>query len=384
MKTAHFLITDAGSGHRSIANALKDCLEQQDADWQISIINVYQTFWHDDSEGIYNKILAWGLTRYYWPWVVPLGRCKFSLYRKRWARLAQQWLAAHPADLVVSFIPFVNPMLQAAARGALPGARFVTLLCDLVDLDGYYLLPQATFDPHIHTICPSPRAVQQALKLGYRQQQITATSGLPLHPENYAPQPVQRDLECAKLQLDPALPVLLLCFGSRGTPEYEKIIQQLEALPVQIIAVAGRNSALEQRLKTKAAQHYRNRVLVLGFTDRLPYFMRLADVFIGKPGSTVYLAAMNRVPVICELNRHTMLQERANAEFLQEFGMGATVDSFANIMPAVQAMLEPATLARYRVRLATYDNQAVFEAANVLRQLALPQPPLLDSHARAV
>jgi UDP-N-acetylglucosamine:LPS N-acetylglucosamine transferase len=369
MKTAHFLITDAGSGHRSIANAVKDCLEQQDSDWQISIINVYQTFWHDDSEGIYNKILAWGLTRYYWPWIVPLGRCKFSLYRKRWTGLAQQWLAAHPADLVVSFIPFVNPMLQAAARNALPGARFVTLLCDLVDLDGYYLLPQAQFDAHIHAICPSPRAVQQALDLGYSQQQISATSGLPIHPENYAAQAVQRDLECAQLQLDPALPVLLLCFGSRGTPEYEKIIQQLEALPLQIIAVAGRNSALEQRLKTKAASQFRNRVLVLGFTDRLPYFMRLADVFIGKPGSTVYLAAMNRVPVICELNRHTMLQERANAQFLQESGMGATVDSFADILPAVQAMLEPATLASYRARLATYDNQAVFEAANALRQL---------------
>lgn len=366
MKTVHFLITDAGSGHRAIATALKACLEQQGVEWKISVINVYKTFWQDNSEDIYNKILEWGLSRYYWPWIVPLGRFKFWMLRKWWTNKASQWLAAHPADLVVSFIPFVNPMLQDATRRSLPQARFVTLLCDIVDLDHYYLLPQVTFDAHIHAICPSARAVQQALALGYQPQQVTPISGLPLHPDCYAAKSMVRATERSRHHLDPGLPAVLICFGSRGTREIEKIIRQLETFPLQIIAVAGCNPALEKRLQR---QRFRNRVLVLGFTGQLQYFMQLADVFVGKPGSTVFLAAMSGLPVICDLNRHTMLQERGNAQTLEELGLGRTIDGFANILEAVKLMLEPATLARYRAQLALYENRSVFEAAACLRQL---------------
>ena len=74
--------------------------------------------------------------------------------------------------------------------------------------------------------------------------------------------------------------------------------------------------------------------------------MQLADYFIGKPGpGSISEAVAMRLPVIVERNAWTLPQERYNADWVREQGMGIVLPNFRGIAPAVD---ESAGAARLR------------------------------------
>ncbi len=73
-----------------------------------------------------------------------------------------------------------------------------------------------------------------------------------------------------------------------------------------------------------------------------------------------------KLPVIVERNAWTLPQERYNADWVLEQGVGLVVRSFREIAGAARTMLEPANLERFRARAASLDNRAVFEIPDIL------------------
>ena len=69
--------------------------------------------------------------------------------------------------------------------------------------------------------------------------------------------------------------------------------------------------------RQEAARHGRRMPMhVEGFTREVPYFMGLADFFIGKPGpGSISEALAMRLPVIVERNAWTLAHERYNADW---------------------------------------------------------------------
>ena len=60
--------------------------------------------------------------------------------------------------------------------------------------------------------------------------------------------------------------------------------------------------------------------------------MQLADYFIGKPGpGSISEAVAMHLPVIVERNAWTMPQERYNADWLIEKGVGIALPNFRGI-----------------------------------------------------
>ncbi len=104
-----------------------------------------------------------------------------------------------------------------------------------------------------------------------------------------------------------------------------KIAQLLDAsgLDVQIIAICGKSTKLEAAMR---ALKGRIRMHVEGFTREVPRFMRLADFFIGKPGpGSISEAIAMGLPVIIERNHWTLPQERYNADWVEEQGVGISL-----------------------------------------------------------
>ncbi len=52
-------------------------------------------------------------------------------------------------------------------------------------------------------------------------------------------------------------------------------------LPIQLILICGKNEGLAQALRAQKSDMPR---WIEGFTTNVPYYMQLADFFIGKPG----------------------------------------------------------------------------------------------------
>jgi 1,2-diacylglycerol 3-beta-galactosyltransferase len=175
---------------------------------------------------------------------------------------------------------------------------------------------------------------------------------------------LDRAAERAKLGLDPHRPTGLVLFGGEGSPEMLKIAAALnrDDSPVQLIALCGRNDAVANRLR---ALPRRIPIHVEGFTREIPFYMELADFFIGKPGpGSISEAVAMKLPVIVERNAWTLPQERYNVDWVLERNAGIVLDNFRGVAPAVERML--AGLDAFRASVEQIHNRAVFEIPEIL------------------
>jgi UDP-N-acetylglucosamine:LPS N-acetylglucosamine transferase len=96
--------------------------------------------------------------------------------------------------------------------------------------------------------------------------------------------------------------------------------------------------------------------------------LRLGDFFIGKPGPGSLSEALHMgLPVVTFENASTMPQERFNARWVREQGVGAVASSLRALPAAVEATV--ATLPSLRAKVAALSNRAVYEVAEILAEL---------------
>jgi 1,2-diacylglycerol 3-beta-galactosyltransferase len=118
-------------------------------------------------------------------------------------------------------------------------------------------------------------------------------------------------------------------------------------------------------------------MFIEGFTREVPFYMELADFFIGKPGpGSISEALAKRLPVIVQRNAWTLAHERYNADWVEEQGTGLVVKDFAaGIGAAVETLLQPENYVRFRERVAGGRNTAVFEIPDILDRIMRPVRP---------
>jgi 1,2-diacylglycerol 3-beta-galactosyltransferase len=120
-------------------------------------------------------------------------------------------------------------------------------------------------------------------------------------------------------------------------------------------------------------------MVVQGFTREIPYFMELADFFIGKPGpGSISEAIAKGLPVIVQRNAWTLPQERYNAEWIQEQGVGVVVPSFDRIAQAVDTLLIPENYERFRRNVGAIRNNAVYEIPAMLNRVLEESPRMSE------
>ena len=367
-KTIDLIYFNAGGGHRASALALEAVLRRQAPSWQVRLVNLFEVLDPQDKfraitgsgpEDWYNKRLArgWtlGMTQ-----ELKLLQAAIRLGHPLLVRqLQQHWLRTEP-DLVVSLVPNFNRALYQSVASTLPGVPYVTLLTDLADLPPNFWIEA---DQPQHLICGTPRAAEQARQLGHDAARIHTTSGMIIRPEFYAPISVDRSAERLRLGLDPARPTGLVLFGGHGSKAMLGIAQRLAT--TQLILICGHNKALAARLRQLPQVAPR---LVVEFTADIPFYMRLADFFIGKPGpGSISEAVQQGLPVIVVDNAWTMPQERYNAEWVRENGLGVVHGSFRTIDRAVAQLVDGFDTFQASVR--RVDNRALFEVPEILERI---------------
>ncbi|HLH15616.1 MAG TPA: glycosyltransferase [Bryobacteraceae bacterium] len=362
---------DSGGGHRAAAEALNSVIRDQQRPWNVQMLSIQNLLDEIDFirkfagvpfQDVYNIMLRHGWTLGTGQ-IIPVMHLLIRLFHDSEVEvLARHWGEIRP-DLVVSLIPHYNRAMKEALERALPGTPFVTLMTDLVDYPPHFWIEP--MDQHV--ICGSGRAAEQAAELGMPADRILRVSGMILHPRFYAPLVLDRRAERARLGLDPDRPTGLVLFGGEGSNEMLRIARALNPpeAGVQLILLCGRNQAVAEELR---AIEKRVPMFVEGFTREVPYYMELADFFIGKPGpGSISEALAKRLPVIVQQNAWTMAHERYNAQWVEEQGVGIAVKNFGGeIRDAVRRLLEPETYRRCRERAAAMRNRAVYEIPDLL------------------
>src|SRR2546422_140251 len=277
MKKIDLLFFDAGGGHRSAANALKEVIERQHRPWRISLVNLQEQLDELDVfrkvtglrlEDCYNLLLNKGWTLGS-PQLTRGMQWIIRLYHSRQVRVLEKVWRERQPDLLVSVVPNLNRAIFDSARNAVPGTPLVTILTDIA-----------------------------------------------------------------------------------------------RSLDTQLISICGKNEKLAEKLRMLPRS---TPMFVEGFTRQVPYYMRLADFFIGKPGpGSLSEALAMKLPVIVERNAWTLPQERYNAVWITDKGVGLVLPNFRGIAAAVAELLEPGNYARYRAAAEAQNNRAVFEIPDML------------------
>ena len=368
-----FLFFDAGGGHRAAANALRQVMERQESPLEIRMVNLQEAL---DAMDVFRKVTGLRLQDIYnlmlkkgWTlgspelmvgmhWVIRL------FHSKTVALLEAFWRERRP-DMVVSLVPNLDRALCESLVRALPGVPFVTILTDIADYPPHFWMEQQVQ----HFICGSAKAVEQARAMGHAEDKVHRVSGMILNPRFYEIAPLgdeQRAEARARLGFDPAKPVGLVLFGGEGSAAMRQIARLLPDR--QLLLICGNNAKLREKLQ--ALPHVAP-MFVEGFTNEVPRYMQLADYFIGKPGpGSISEAVAMRLPVIVESNAWTLPQERYNAQWVREMGVGTVLPHFRGIARAVEELLEPGAYQRFRDATGRLENRAVFEIPGILERIA--------------
>ena len=374
MKRVHVVFHDGGGGHRNAAVALQTVISQQQRDWQVELIQFQDL---TDRLDVLRKLTGMRIQQQYnimlqkgWTLgstqLLRVLQLSIRIFHRPLVNLLEKFWREKPADLLISVIPHFNRQICESWTKVYSGRPFVTIITDLADFPPRFWI-EPVKDQFV--IAGTEKAVEQARALGHDDAHIFLTSGMILRPDFY----VQDNSDLVALRremgLREGLPTAIVLFGGHGSNLMYDITEKLDAagLPLQLILICGRNDDLAGKLR---ARQWKMPVQVIGFTKEVHRLMRAADFLIGKPGPGSIAEAMVRhLPVLIECNAWTLPQERYNAEWVKEKGVGIVLRSFGDVAEGVKRMLEPATLAAFRKNVATQQNHAVFEIPEILAKL---------------
>jgi UDP-N-acetylglucosamine:LPS N-acetylglucosamine transferase len=369
---------DSGGGHRAAARALEAVVRDEQRPWDLRLHSIQDLLNTIDFirkttgipfQEIYNIMLRKGWT-VGTAQMIPAMHLVIRMFHHQQVEVLKRHWSSHPADMVVSLIPHYNRALREAFASACPGRPFVTILTDIADYPPHFWIERQ--DQYI--VCGSTRAVEQARELGLAADRILPVSGMILHPKFYAEPPADRAEARRRLGLRPDLPTGLVMFGGEGSHDTVRVARALNrpGSGVQLIVLCGRHDESARLVRAMAPEIP---MFIEGFTREVPYYMSLADFFIGKPGpGSISEALAMRLPVIVERNIRTLAHERYNADWILEQQVGLVVSNFDHVAHAVRELLRPERYARFQANAAACQNRAVYEVVDWLN-FVLSRPP---------
>ncbi|MDC8013504.1 MGDG synthase family glycosyltransferase [Tahibacter soli] len=273
------------------------------------------------------------------------------------ARDLRKAIAAFAPDIVICthFLP-AELLLRERERGRLDAPVWVQVTD--FDLHALWEVPRMA-----GYFAASDEVAYRMRARGLPAERVHVT-GIPIMPA-FAEIPDRAD--CAReLGLDPARTTLLLMGGGAGVGALDEAAATLLALDVdfQLIALAGRNAAMLEKLQALAQRHP-GRLFPHGYTNRIERLMGAADLAVSKPGglTTSECLALG-LPMI--VFAPIPGQEERNCDYLLEHGAALkAVDATALEYRVRELVADPARLAAMRAnarRLGTpYAARAVLD-----------------------
>lgn len=163
----------------------------------------------------------------------------------------------------------------------------------------------------------------------------TIVTGIPIHPVFFEEK--NRETLYQTYNIDKNKKTVLILTGGHGLFNPTKHITALNAsaLPLTIIVIAGKNKALQKELE-QLTIHSKHTYHVLGWTNTMDEYMRIADYVITKPGGiTTTECLVLQKPMI--LVSPIPGQEEANCRVLCRIGAAVRAHKPADILKYLNA-----------------------------------------------
>ncbi len=345
---SHVLIlyTNTGSGHRSVARALESALRMMSparstpagSATRAALRNPVERHPLGNLFGLYGPITRH--TPRLFADVYHLsnrgrvcdltGWLAYGLLRQRFTRLME---VTRPGVIVCVHSLLTRPLLQTLRSGAHDIPLF-SVVTDLASIHHSWIVPAVD-----QCFVPTDEAREEMARRGMAEERL-CVSGLPVDPSFTTPiDGAERQSLRMALGLRPDLFTVLVMGGGEGVGGLDRVAEALatSSLPVQVVAVAGRNPAVYRNLirqqRAWSAPHR-----IFGFAHNVPDLMRAADVVVTKAGSvTIAESLACGLPII--LSSVIEGQESGNVDFLERSGVGRLARDASDVVAQVRQLL---------------------------------------------
>jgi processive 1,2-diacylglycerol beta-glucosyltransferase len=201
--------------------------------------------------------------------------------------------------------------------------------------------------PHLTGYCAAAEEIAWRMRDRGLAKTPIVTTGIPIMP--VFSQKLDRATCAREAGLDPTKTTFLMMSGGFGVGAIDQLAERLLNIDAdfQLIALAGRNAELLERLTALAKKHP-GRLLAQPFTRTIERLMACADLAISKPGgltTSECLAVGLPMLVISPIPG----QEERNADYILENGAGLKAHDAAGLEYRVRELLKnPARLMALR------------------------------------
>lgn len=216
----------------------------------------------------------------------------------------------------------------------------------VTDMDCHAMWLSRLFDRYFVAIDEAKAHLEA---LGLPGERISV-SGIPIDPA-FAPSN-DREMLRAKYGLRPGKPTLLLSAGALGVSPAALIVERLRdhlRTDVDVIVICGKDEELCEEITVSV--HGDPRFHVHGYTDKMHEFMKVSDLFIGKPGgltTSEALACGLPLAIISPIPG----QEERNSDHLLEDGAAIKCNELTTLPFKIERLLQD------RERLAAMQERA--------------------------
>ena len=359
------LSADVGEGHDSAARTLAAELEAIGAEVAIrdglaALGRLLQRVIRDGSRIQFER----------YPWTFgPVYVLLMHIAPVRWvAERVLFWLGArgllrviheHNPDVVVSTYPGLTSILGRLRRRR----RLEVPVCSaILDLTSFPFWTNRGVDHHFVMHEPSVPMIERMVGEGGVRHVRPVVDRAFLEPR-------ERDEARRALDLPLDRPVVAIAGGGWGIGDIEGAVPVALGLgEVSVVAVAGRNDALRDRLEHAHASDAR--VRVLGFTDRMSDLLAAADVLVHPGGGVTALEALAR-GCVTVIYAPPPGHWRANARAMGRLGLADVARGPAELRAALAQGAEAG-----EPRRASHRAHELPSAAALVRSLAPRVAPI--------
>jgi 1,2-diacylglycerol 3-beta-galactosyltransferase len=379
-----FLMSDTGGGHRSAAQAVVDALE-------LVYPGRFAPILCDPLAGEGAPRLVRRVTRLYGPLTRRAPRVWGAIYgasdSERAVSALERTLFAGVDRRVTGVISEVNPAVVVsfhalttapAARAARAARRtpqsppVVSVVTDLVTVHKAWCCGDVDY-----VVAPSPPVAWRFYAGGTTSDRLVET-GLPVGPELSSGPLADSDRAALRrvLGLGETTFVVLATGGVEGSGRLGRQVRALVgSCPnnVEVVAICGRNRALERKLRRFCRRSGTTRLMVKGHVSNMADWLRCADVVVTKAGpGTLAEAACAGAALI--VTSHLPGQEAGNTELVVAAGAALYAPTVRDLVRAVERLHDdPAALRAMREASGRLGRpQAATAVASLLAALALP------------
>jgi 1,2-diacylglycerol 3-beta-galactosyltransferase len=318
------LISDAGFGHRSAANAIEAALKEADPELFINIVNPLE---HAkvpkllrDSQTDYDRLVRESPQLYQLGYTttdqaVPAAMMDSALTLMLYEAL-RDTLNQYDPDVIINTFPLFQAPLGALFKVNGRRVPMITVVTDLISVHKIWFNNNADA-----LVVPTEEVRQLALKAGVDENKIHVF-GIPVNPslgDAASDKPALRRQLGWREDL-----VTFFAVGSKRVPGLVDMLRGLNhsGLPVQLIISAGGDDALQHQAENT---EWHVPVKVYDYVKNMPDLMCAADVLICKAGGLITTEAL-----ACGLPLALVDvipgQEQGNAQFVVEGGAGVIAD----------------------------------------------------------